>query len=250
MVEANPWTPAAATTTMATATAPSSHRHHWTRSTDRHQHRPPHHRPPRQLPSQPLRPQRSRRNPDHQPHPPTSTSDNPGPTHRPDIVLIGDQIPISAQLPLDARDAIQITIVNEHQRPVFSRCLRSTGGIFHTSAPHSLPAATKSVSPEPAPDHPSRPSRSRSLSGTPQTPLPEAPACTDLSRRLHVGGSEWLRLPRTRRRTPLRPRVVRRSSTTPMARGPPLLYALSSTAWKWVSEGNLLRRAILVLHQR
>ncbi|MCS7484572.1 esterase/lipase family protein [Umezawaea endophytica] len=53
----------------------------------------------------------------------------------PDIVLVGDQVPITAQLPPGAREAIQITIVNEHERLVFSRRPSSTGGIFHTSAP-------------------------------------------------------------------------------------------------------------------
>ncbi|MDX3660888.1 hypothetical protein PV646_26600 [Streptomyces sp. ID05-26A] len=53
----------------------------------------------------------------------------------PDIVLAGHQFPITAQLPPDARDSIQITIVDEHQRSVFARRPSSIGGTFHTSAP-------------------------------------------------------------------------------------------------------------------
>ncbi len=53
----------------------------------------------------------------------------------PDIVLAGHQFPVTAQRPPDARDSIQITIVDEHQRSVFARRPSGTGGIFHTSAP-------------------------------------------------------------------------------------------------------------------
>jgi hypothetical protein len=53
----------------------------------------------------------------------------------PDIVLAGQQFPITVQLPPGTRDAAQITLVDEQERPVFARRPSNNGGLLHTTAP-------------------------------------------------------------------------------------------------------------------
>lgn len=53
----------------------------------------------------------------------------------PDLVLAGEQLSITAQLPPDTRDSIQITVVDEHGRPAFARRPPGADGAFSTSAP-------------------------------------------------------------------------------------------------------------------
>lgn len=53
----------------------------------------------------------------------------------PDLILAGEQFSIAAQLPPNARDSIQITVVDEHERPVFARRPPGANGTFHGSAP-------------------------------------------------------------------------------------------------------------------
>lgn len=44
-----------------------------------------------------------------------------------------------AQLPPDTRDAVRITVLNEHQRSVFARRPSGANGVFHTNAPGVAP---------------------------------------------------------------------------------------------------------------
>jgi hypothetical protein len=51
----------------------------------------------------------------------------------PDLVIVGDPLPITAEVEPDVRDAIQITIVDEHNTPVFSRRPLANNGKIHTT---------------------------------------------------------------------------------------------------------------------
>lgn len=53
----------------------------------------------------------------------------------PDLVVAGEQVPITAQLPADARHSIQITVVDEQQRTVFARRPPGSNGAVYSSTP-------------------------------------------------------------------------------------------------------------------